>query len=216
MKINEVEAQVGITKKNIRFYEEQGLLSPRRNSENGYRDYGEAEVAALRQIKLMRKLGVPLEEIRRMQAGGTVADGMRRHLVTLERERKSLEQSIQLCQSLKDREERLDALDAAGLLEEMDRLEQAGATFQDKQKNDLKPVRYAGAIVMALLTTGLMAGIIALMVWGFTVDPADAPPLALVAVLAAIPGVVILGVLLALFQRIKEIQKGEEDDAKNY
>ena len=125
-------------------------------------------MAALRQIKLMRKLGVPLEEIRRMQAGGTVADGMRRHLVTLERERKSLEQSIQLCQSLKDREERLNALDAAGLLEEMDRLEQAGATFQDKQKNDLKPVRYAGAIVMALLTTGLMAGIIALMVWGFT------------------------------------------------
>ena len=35
LKINEVEALVGITKKNIRFYEEQGLLSPRRNSENG-------------------------------------------------------------------------------------------------------------------------------------------------------------------------------------
>lgn len=216
MKINEVEAQVGITKKNIRFYEEQGLLSPRRNSENGYRDYGEAEVAVLRRIKLMRKLGVPLEEIRRMQAGGTVADGMRRHLVTLERERRSLEQSIQLCSGLKDREERLDALDAAELLEEMERLEQTGTTFQDKQKNDLKPVRYAGAVVMALLTTVLMAALIALMVWGFAVDPADAPPLALLAVLVAIPGVVILGVLLALFQRIKEIQKGEEDDAKNY
>ena len=216
LKINEVETLVGITKKNIRFYEAEGLLAPRRNSENGYRDYGEAEVAVLRQIKLMRKLGVPLEEIRRMQAGGTVADGMRRHLVTLERERKSLEQSIQLCQSLKDREERLEALDAAGLLEEMEKLEQAGTTFRDKQKNDLKPVRYAGAVVMALLTTVLMAAIIALMVWGFAVDPADAPPLALVAVLVAIPGVVILGVLLALFQRIKEIQKGEEDDAKNY
>ncbi len=153
MKINEVEAQVGITKKNIRFYEEQGLLSPRRNSENGYRDYGEAEVAVLRQIKLMRKLGVPLEEIRKMQAGGTVADGMRRHLVTLERDRKSLEQSILLCQSLKDREERLDALDAAALLEEMEQLEQTGTTFQDKQKGDAKPARYAGAIVMALLTS---------------------------------------------------------------
>ena len=216
MKINEVEAQVGITKKNIRFYEEQGLLSPRRNSENGYRDYGEAEVAVLRQIKLMRKLGVPLEEIRRMQAGGTVADGMRRHLVTLERERKSLEQSIQLCGSLKDREERLDALDAAALLEEMDRLEQTGTTFQDKQKQDAKPVRYAGAVVMALLTTALMAALIVLMVWGFTVAPADAPPLPLLLVLVAIPGVIILGVLLALFQRIKEIQKGEEDDAKSY
>ena len=216
MKINEVEAQVGITKKNIRFYEEQGLLSPRRNSENGYRDYGEAEVAVLRQIKLMRKLGVPLEEIRRMQAGGTVADGMRRHLVTLERERKSLEQSIQLCQSLKDREERLEVLDAAALLEEMDRLEQTGTTFRDKQKQDARPVRYAGAVVMALLTTALMAALIVLMVWAFTVDPADAPPLALLLVLVAIPGVIILGVLLALFQRIKEIQKGEEDDAKNY
>ena len=216
MKINEVEAQVGITKKNIRFYEEQGLLSPRRNSENGYRDYGEAEVAILRQIKLMRKLGVPLEEIRRMQAGGTVADGMRRHLVTLERERSSLEQSIQLCGSLKDREERLDALDAAVLLEEMERLEQTGTTFRDKQKQDAKPVRYAGAVVMALLTTALMAALIVLMVWGFTADPADAPPLALLVVLVAIPGVIILGVLLALFQRIKEIRKGEEDDAKNY
>ena len=216
MKINEVEAQVGITKKNIRFYEEQGLLSPRRNSENGYRDYGEAEVAILRQIKLMRKLGVPLEEIRRMQAGGTVADGMRRHLVTLERERKSLEQSIQLCGRLKDREERLDALDAAALLEEMERLEQTGTTFRDKQKQDAKPVRYAGAVVMALLTTALMAALIVLMVWGFTVDPADAPPMPLLLVLVAIPGVIILGVLLALFQRIKEIQKGEEDDAKNY
>lgn len=216
MKINEVEAQVGITKKNIRFYEEQGLLSPRRNSENGYRDYGEAEVAILRRIKLMRKLGVPLEEIRRMQAGGTVADGMRRHLVTLERERSSLEQSILLCQSLKNREERLDVLDAAALLEEMERLEQTGTTFRDKQKQDAKPVRYAGAVVMALLTTALMAALIVLMVWGFTVDPADAPPLALLLVLVAIPGVIILGVLLALFQRIKEIQKGEEDDAKNY
>jgi DNA-binding transcriptional MerR regulator len=216
MKINEVEAQVGITKKNIRFYEEQGLLSPRRDSANGYRDYGEAEVAVLRQIKLMRKLGVPLEEIRRMQAGGTVADGMRRHLVTLERERKSLEQSIQLCTGLKDREERLEVLDAAALLEEMDRLEQTGTTFQDKQKHDAKPVRYAGAVVIALLTTALMAALIVLMVWGFTVDPADAPPLALLLVLVAIPGVIILGVLLALFQRIREIQKGEEDDAKNY
>ena len=40
MKINEVEALVGITKKNIRFYEEQGLLKPGRNSQNGYREYG--------------------------------------------------------------------------------------------------------------------------------------------------------------------------------
>ena len=69
MKINEVEARAGITKKNIRFYEEQGLLSPRRNPENGYRDYGEEEVQILRRIRVLRKLGLPIEEIRRMQSG---------------------------------------------------------------------------------------------------------------------------------------------------
>ena len=57
LKINEVEALVGITRKNIRFYEAEGLLSPRRNSQNGYRDYGETEVEVLRRIKLLRKLG---------------------------------------------------------------------------------------------------------------------------------------------------------------
>ena len=217
MKINEVEALVGITKKNIRFYEEQGLLSPRRNSENGYRDYGQEEVDTLRQIKLLRKLGVPLEEIRRMQAGRiTVADGMRRHLVTLEREQRSLEQSMELCRCLKNREERLAELDAGSLLAEMEQMEQAGSTFQDKQYGDVKPIRYAAAVIAALVMTAFMAGVIALMVWGFTVEAAEAPPLPLIVVLVALPAVVILGVLLALIQRIREIQRGEEDDAKNY
>ena len=47
MKINEVEQRVGITKKNIRFYEEKGLINPGRLAENGYRDYGEADVEML-------------------------------------------------------------------------------------------------------------------------------------------------------------------------
>ena len=125
LKINEVEALVGITRKNIRFYEAEGLLSPRRNSQNGYRDYGETEVEVLRRIKLLRKLGLPLEEIRQMQHGAyTVGDGMRRHLVTLERERENLERSMELCRTLKDWEQRLDTLEADGLLERMEEMRQ--------------------------------------------------------------------------------------------
>ena len=69
MKIKEVETLTGITRKNIRFYEEQRLLSPRRNTQNGYREYGEQDIRVLRQIKLLRKLGVPIEEIHRMLLG---------------------------------------------------------------------------------------------------------------------------------------------------
>lgn len=217
MKINEVETRVGITQKNIRFYEAQGLLSPSRNSKNGYRDYSEADVAVLEQIKLMRKLGLPLEEIRRMQAGTcTLADGMRRHLVTLEREKQNAEQSIQLCRRLTQFEGRLDSLDAQTLLGEMEEMEQMGTTFQDKQVQDRKPRRYFGAIAAAAAFSGLMAAVIALLIWAYLTDPTEAPPLPLLAIFIGILAFVILGTLLALLQRVREISKGEIDDAKNY
>lgn len=216
MKINEVEALVGITKKNIRFYEEKGLLSPSRNSENGYRDYGEAEVAALRRIKLMRKLGVPIEEIRRMQEGTqTVGDGMRRHLVTLERERQNLEESVRLCELLRERTEPLGELDAGSVLAELEKLEQSGTTFPNKQKQDMR-IRYVAPILAAAGLVVLMAATAGLMLWAFYVEPESSPPLALVVIMVAMPLLVITGILYALFQRIMEIGKGEIDDAKKY
>jgi len=42
------------------------------------------------------------------------------------------------------------------------------------------------------------------------------PPALLLAALALVPLVIIAGVVLALVQRIREIGKGEIDDAKNY
>lgn len=217
MKINEVESIVGITRRNIRFYEKEGLLTPARNSQNGYREYGEAEVATLKEIKLLRKLGVPLDEIRRMQAGpGTVGDGMRRHLITLEREQQDLAQAMELCGRLKDQEVRLSELDAELWLKEMEELERRGTTFQNKQRGDVKVRRYVSPALAAVVMIALMAGVIALMVWAFTLDPADAPPIAVMAVLVAIPAVVILGIVLALAQRWREIRRGEEDEARKY
>ena len=207
---------MGITKKNIRFYEAEGLLAPHRNSENGYRDYGEAEVDALRRIKLLRKLGVPLEEIRRMQSGGhTVGDGMRRHLVTLERERENLEQSIRLCSALTDRQERLEDLDAGAILAEMEAMEQSGTTFQNRQHEDVR-VRYVAPVAVTVLMVLLMLGLMWLFLWAFETDPAGAPPLPLLAVFLVIPALVALGVIVSLVQRIREIGRREIDDAKQF
>ena len=216
MKINEVEALVGITKKNIRFYEAEGLLTPRRNSENGYRDYGEAEVETLRRIKLLRKLGFPLEEIRQMQTGSrTVGDGMRRHLVTLEREQENLRSAAQLCAGLTDCAEKLDALDAQSLLEKMEEMEQSGTTFQNKQSQDIR-VRYVAPVVVTVLMVLLMLGLIWLFLWAFETDPAGAPPLPILAVFVAVPALVALGVIVSLVQRIREIGRREIDDAKQF
>lgn len=216
MKINEVEALVGITKKNIRFYEEQGLLSPKRNSENSYRDYGDEEVQTLCRIKLLRKLGVPIEEIRQMLCGThTVADGMRRHLISLERELRNLQQSISLCQQIQDLDVPVTALDADDILTKMAEMERGGTTFQNKQAQDIR-IRYIAPVVVTIIMVALMAGLSAIMFWAYKISPDDAPPVwflwLTVGIFAAVGG----GVVLALWQRIQEIGKGEIDDAKRY
>lgn len=214
MKINEVEQLTGITKKNIRFYEEQGLLSPGRNAENGYRVYGDWEIRALKQIKMMRKLGVPIEDIRKMQNGTyTVADGMRRHLITLEREKQNLEHSAVLCREMKDRNVFLSEVDADPILKKMDEMERSGASFQNKQNEDVR-TRYVAPVVAAIFWIGLMFGFILLMTRDYAVATED------VSAVTSVPIVLCsglsIGILIALFQRIREIEKGEEDDARQY
>lgn len=216
MKINEVEALVHITKKNIRFYEEQGLLSPKRNSDNGYRDYSDDDVKILQQIKLLRKLGVSIEEIRQMLNGThTLGDGMRRHLITLERDKQNLDHSISFCQKLQSEDVFVSNLDAAVLLEQMESLEQTGASFQNKQKHDVR-IDYIVPTVITLIMIIIMGALTALIVWAYVVNPADAPPILILVILILLCLSVITGVILALTQRIREIGKGEIDDAKRY
>lgn len=217
MKINEVEQLVGITKRNIRFYEKEGLLSPVRNADNGYRDYGEEDVQTLRKIKLLRKLDVPLEEIRKMQRGTlTLTDGVRRHIIQLEREQENLSTMRSLCQRLAGADVPLAALDAEAWLAEMERMEtEEGTQFVNIRKHDTI-TRYAGPVIAAAVFVALMAGLIVLMVWAARAAPAEAPPLGLLIFLVAVPGVIIIGVLLALWQRIKQIRGGEEDAASKY
>ena len=157
---------------------------------------------------------------RSMQEGEqTVGDGMRRHLVTLERERKNIDEAVRLCTLLQQRQERLSELDADQALAEMEQLEHAGATFQNKQRQDIR-VRYVAPVVISVLLVVLMAVVIGLLFWAVSLDTADAPPppllLPMLLVMTAVPFLIIIGVLLALFQRIKEIGRGEADDAKQY
>ena len=217
MKINEVEALVGITRKNIRFYEAEGLLSPRRNSENGYRDYGDADITALRCIKLLRKLGVPLEEIRRIQTGTcTLEDTVQRHLVTLQREKDRVEASAALCRHLADSRETMAGLDAEFWLERMETMEQEGTLFMNRQKQDTKKKRFLPPVVSAVVMALLMAGCIWLYLWAFETDPLGAPPLPVLILLIAMPAAVIFGVIVALALRVKELKSDEFEDAKKY
>ena len=216
MKINEVEALAGIAKKNIRFYEEQGLISPRRNPENGYRDYAEEDVLVLRRIRLLRKLDVPIDEIRLMLSGThTVGDGMRRHLISLERQQRNLQQAMELCQELAYQDIPISQLDTESLLTRMETLEQAGTSFHDVAAQDIR-TRYIAPVVVTAVVVTFMTALSGLLLWALTISPEDAPPIWFVLVIIGFFAAVGVGCVAALTQRIREIQKGEIDDAKKY
>ena len=217
MKINEVEAAVGITKKNIRFYEEEGLITPGREPGNGYRSYSPADVERLRRIKLLRKLDVPLAEIRQMLEGEcSLADGMERQLQRLDSRRRDLEEAVGFCSRLQQESGSLEELDVEKTLARLTAREEQGVTFVNIEKTDRKAERIRGACIGAGLFTALMAFLIATMAWAFYIDPENAPPLPLLVVLMGIPVGCIIGTLKVLIDRIEEIGKGEEDAYRNY
>lgn len=69
MTIKEVEQQTGLARSNIRFYEKENLISPSRNTTNGYRDYSEKDVNIIKKIAYLRTLGISIENIKDMTEG---------------------------------------------------------------------------------------------------------------------------------------------------
>ena len=217
MKINEVEAAVGVTKKNIRFYEEEGLITPSREPGNGYRSYSQADVERLRRIKLLRKLDVPLAEIRQMLEGEcTLAEGMTRQLERLYTRRTALDEAVNFCTLLQREPVSLNELDVEQTLARLTAREEQGVTFVNIERTDQKTRRIRGACIGAALFVTMMAFVMAIMGWAIYTDPQDAPPLPLLVVMFGIPAGCIVGTLKVLLDRIEEIGKGEEDAYRNY
>lgn len=144
MKIKQVEELVDITRKNIRFYEEQGLLSVGR-AENGYREYGMEDVKRLKQIRLLRRLSIPMEDIRQLFQGKyTPEDVLERQQVQLEHQKESIHRTQLYCRQLLEGNPRLDTLDVDGCLEQMDKLEQEGVIFMDETRRDIHRKKQRG------------------------------------------------------------------------
>jgi DNA-binding transcriptional MerR regulator len=77
MRISELAAEAGVTVKAVRYYESQGLLKPRRES-NGYRAYDVDDVVVVREVKALLSLGLTAEQtypfIECLRAGNERAD----------------------------------------------------------------------------------------------------------------------------------------------
>jgi DNA-binding transcriptional MerR regulator len=65
MKIGDLAARTGVSRRLLRYYEEQGLLTPSR-AVNGYREYSEASVDVVLQIKGLLDAGLPTRIIQQL------------------------------------------------------------------------------------------------------------------------------------------------------
>lgn len=89
MTMHEVCARLGLTKKAVRYYVSEGLIAPRR-LENGYADFSEADCETLERVALLRRLDLPLCEIRVLLAGGSAEAALNRLGKQIAREQAAL------------------------------------------------------------------------------------------------------------------------------
>ena len=64
LRVGQLAKRTGLTVRTLHHYDELGIVSPRRRSAAGYRLYGEDDLARLLQAVLLRRLGLPLREVR--------------------------------------------------------------------------------------------------------------------------------------------------------
>ena len=213
MKIKQVEELVGITSKNIRFYENQGLLTPER-AENGYREYHEQNIETLKKIKLLRKLGISVEEIRSvLNNSRSLEDCLEKHLAVLEKERENLSNMQRLSDAILQKRDSIDTLNTNEWLDEMEKLEKEGVDFVDVSKIDIHMKKKMGAVIGGAVMIVLMLAMIGFFLWA---NSQETLPVGVLIVFVGIPVIVIICIIVALRSRIKEIEGGEEDEAAKY
>lgn len=105
MKIKEVEARVGMTRANIRYYEKEGLLKTTVRNENNYREYTEEDIEQLQKIKILRLLGIAPADIKLLNADAiSMEEIMRKRVEELEREAKQIQDIHRICETIIDKQ----------------------------------------------------------------------------------------------------------------
>ena len=145
MNIKEAEKLSGVSVRNIRFYEQKGLLTPSRNKGNDYREYSEGDIRRLMLIRALRMVDMPLERIREITAGEIpLWEAARLQKESLDLKVSKLQVAAQFCEELAKEE----PVDIEQILKRMDEPENS-SQLNRKWPSDHR--KSAGDICLALL-----------------------------------------------------------------
>jgi DNA-binding transcriptional MerR regulator len=169
MKIKEVSAITGLTKKTIRFYEEAGLIQPQKQAINGrdFREYSDSDIAQLNEIIVLRKAHFTIEEIKNMQSGSQpIQDVFSKYYDRVKAEKKeldrllcvldaiathSLETKAELVQEISSaaKEMRLPFVDIHPQFKYIDEMEEKLGIKERKRKSQRDSLKQTAAITQA-------------------------------------------------------------------
>lgn len=209
MNIGEVEKRTGISKKTIRFYEEQELLNPER-AENGYRVYGQNDIDALLEIKFLRNLSIPIDTIRKIRDGKiSLSDAIKVQMDSITKEQENLEKIKEIGKHIVDNDLTLDEIDMEGIEKQLKDIgETKLSAMEDFNHRQLKTSNIAGIIFILVF---ILAG--AAIIWA-TMEKHMPVWLMLICMIFIVWP--IAGTIAAMVQRKKELDRGEIYDAAKY
>ena len=179
MKIKEVEAFLGVPRASIRFYEKQKLLVPSRR-ENKYRDYAPEDVAQLQRVIILRKIGIPVSEIKDILDGTRAFQkALAQNTTRLQEQTRKLTGALRLCTQMEQDKITIDSFYAPHYWAEIAGLERRGFTFLNVRREWLNyeqeciladtPVPKRSTIVQgiaALLCICVLSGLDGYFSWG--------------------------------------------------
>lgn len=214
MLIQEVEHIVNLSKKSIRFYEDNGLLTPKRNANNQYRIYSEDDVKKLKIIKFLRELGVPIRELKLLDNHKlSLENCMQERIKRIKIEQSKYDKVLSMCNEIIKSGETYENIDIENYFLNMNVLNKEGFTMREIKSNHKKKI--LGAILSSCIFSMIFLFLIVIITYlGFFTD--DNIPIILYLFLMFILGIPTLAIFYNLFIRIKEIRRGEEDEASKY
>ncbi len=214
MNIHEVEVVVGLSKKSIRYYEENGLITPKRNKENDYRVYSDVDINKLKIIKFLRELNVPIRELKLLNDGLlTLQECMQDRIKKIEMEEENYQKIKNMCEEIEKSTDTFTSIDINNYFQEINILKKEGFTLKDVKISHVKKIR--GAILSSLIFSAFFVFII-LVISYFQFTENDNMPLVIYLFVMLIFLIPIISISYNLIVRIKEIKKGEEDEASKY
>lgn len=214
MLIKEVEYVVGLSSKNIRYYEDVGLIMPTRNSQNDYRIYSNEDIERLKKIKFLRELNVPIREIKDLVDGKvSLTDCMRDRVCKIENEEKIYKDIKSMCSEIIKNNDSFDSIDITKYFLGMNIINKEGFTLRDVRSNNGRKI-WGACLSSFIFSFFFIIMIVSITYFQFT--ESDNMSWIIYYILIGILSIPIISIGYNLVLRIMEIKGGEEDEASKY